>query len=185
MQISQEAISPWGSSSANCVVTPPEMLRPVIPLDTSETACLPDLLIMAVMMMASMTTRCQGWLYYHHHDHNHNLQPIVYLLVQLLDHIPPSCLSVAPQIYIFHIYTRPKFTQIPNLHRTQIYTNPDLHGTHIYTAQIYTNPFPYIDSKKPKFTQPKFTQNPNLHNPTLHITQIYTKKISSNFAQTI
>ena len=69
-----------------------------------------------------------------------------------------------PQIYIFHIYTGPKFTQ-----------NPDLHGTHIYTAQIYTNPFPYIDSKKPKFTQPKFTQNPNLHNPTLHITQIYTK----------
>ena len=93
MQISQEAISPWGSSSANCVVTPPEMLRPVIPLDTSETACLPDLLIMAVMMMASMTTRCQGWLHYHHHDHNHDLQPIVYLLVQLLDHIPPSCLS--------------------------------------------------------------------------------------------
>ena len=87
----------------------------------------------------------------------------------------PNFYRVAPQIYIFHIYTRPKFTQIPNLHRTQIYTNPDLHGTHIYTAQIYTNPFPYIDSKKPKFTQPKFTQNPNLHNPTLHITQIYTK----------
>ena len=64
-----------------------------------------------------------------------------------------------PQIYIFHIYTRPKFTQIP-----------DLHGTHICTAQIYTNPFPHIDSK-----EPKFTQNPNLHNPTLHITQIYTK----------
>ena len=89
--------------------------------------------------------------------------------------IPYKEQEVAPQIYIFHIYTRPKFTQIPNLHRTQIYTNPDLHGTHIYTAQIYTNPFPYIDSKKPKFTQPKFTQNPNLHNPTLHITQIYTK----------
>ena len=69
-----------------------------------------------------------------------------------------------PQIYIFHIYTRPKFTQIP-----------DLHGTHIYTAQIYTNPFPHLDSKKPKFTQLKFTQNPNLHNPTLHKTQIYTK----------
>ena len=69
-----------------------------------------------------------------------------------------------PQIYIFHIYTGTKFTQIP-----------DLLGTHIYTAQIYTNPFPHIDSKKPKFTQPKFTQNPNLHNPTLHITQIYTK----------
>ena len=70
-----------------------------------------------------------------------------------------SFIPVAPQIYIFHIYTRPKFTQIPNLHRTQIYTNPDLHGTHIYTAQIYTNPFSHIDSKKPKFTQPKFTQN--------------------------
>ena len=80
-----------------------------------------------------------------------------------------------PQIYNFHIYTGPKFTQIPDIHWTQIYTNPDLHGTHIYTAQIYTNPFPHIDSKKPKFTQPKFTQNPNLHNPTLHITQIYTK----------
>ena len=65
---------------------------------------------------------------------------------------------VAPQIDIFHIYTGPKFTQIPDLHGTQIYTNPDLHGTHIYTAQIYTNPFSHIDSKKPNFTQ-----NPNLH----------------------
>ena len=64
-----------------------------------------------------------------------------------------------PQIYIFHIYTGTKFTQIP-----------DLHGTHIYTAQIYTNPFPHIDSNKPKFTQ-----NPNLHNATLHKTQIYIK----------
>ena len=51
-----------------------------------------------------------------------------------------------PQIFIFHIYTGPKFTQIP-----------DLHGTHINTAQIYTNPCPHIDSKKNKFTQ-----NPNL-----------------------
>ena len=84
-------------------------------------------------------------------------------------------LLALPQIYIFHIYAGPKFTQITDLHGTQIYTNPDLHGTHIYTTQIYTNPFPHIDSKKPKFTQPKFTQNPNLHNPTLHITQIYTK----------
>ena len=91
---------------------------------------------------------------------------------------------VFPQIYIFHIYTGPKFTQNPDLHGTQIYTNPDLHRTHIYTAQIYTNPFSHIDSKKPKFTQPKiytkpkftqpnFTQNPNLH-----------KTFSSNFAQT-
>ena len=77
---------------------------------------------------------------------------------------------VVPQIYIFHIYTGPKFTQISNLNGTQIYTNADLHRTHIYTAQIYTNPFPHIDSK-----EPKFTQNLNLHNPTLHKTQIYTK----------
>ena len=75
-----------------------------------------------------------------------------------------------PQIYIFHIYTGPKFKQILDLHGTQIYTNPDVHGTHIYTAQIYTNPFPHIDSNKPKFTQ-----NPNLHNATLHKTQIYIK----------
>ena len=76
---------------------------------------------------------------------------------------------MVPQIYIFHIYTGPKFTQIPNLHGTQIYTNPDLHGTHIYTAQIYTNPFPHLDSKKPKFTQPNFAQNPNLHKTFLQI----------------
>ena len=75
---------------------------------------------------------------------------------------------------IFHIYTGPKLTQIPDLHGTQIYTNLDLHRTHIYTAQIYTNPFSHIDSKKPKFTQPNFTQNPNLH-----------KTFSSNFAQII
>ena len=41
--------------------------------------------------------------------------------------------TALPQIYIFHIYTGPKFTQIPDLHGTQIYTNPNLH--------------------KPKFTQ--------------------------------
>ena len=72
---------------------------------------------------------------------------------------------------IFHIYTGPKLTQIPDLHGTQIYTNLDLHRTHIYTAQIYTNSCPHIYFKKPKFTQPKFTQNPNLHNPNLHKTQ--------------
>ena len=84
----------------------------------------------------------------------------------------------SPRIYIFHIYTRPKFTQTPHLHQTQIYRNPDLHRckygsgapdpylhspdlhkpifarrfqeTQIYTTQINT---------KPKFTQPKFTQS--------------------------
>ena len=53
-----------------------------------------------------------------------------------------------PQIYIFHIYTGPKFTQIP-----------DLHGTHIYTGL-----FSHIDPKKQiytnqLYTKPKFTQN--------------------------
>ena len=43
---------------------------------------------------------------------------------------------VAPQIYIFHIYTGPKFKQIP-----------DLVGTQIYTAKIYTNPFSHIDDQ--------------------------------------
>ena len=61
-------------------------------------------------------------------------------------------------------FTFSTFTPNPNLHKI-----PDLHGT-----QIYTNPFSHIDSKKPKFTQPNFTQNPNLH-----------KTFSSNFAQTI
>ena len=52
--------------------------------------------------------------------------------------------GASPQIYIFHIYAWPKFTQTPHLHQTKIYTNPDLHQTHIYTAQIYTNPCPHI-----------------------------------------
>ena len=98
---------------------------------------------------------------------------------------PPSW--VVPQIYISHIYTRPKFTfptftQNPDLHKpkftqTQIYTRPKFTQT-----QIYTNPFLDIYFNKPKFTQPKFTQNPNLHNPNLrnpnlHKTQIYTTQI--------
>ena len=72
-----------------------------------------------------------------------------------------------PQIYIFHIYTGPKSKQILDLHGSQIYTNPDVHGTLIYTTLIYTNPFPHINKKK------------KLHNPNLH------KTFSSNFAQTI
>ena len=61
--------------------------------------------------------------------------------------------EVVSQIYIFHIYTRPKFTD-PTF--TQ---NPDLH--------------------KPKFTQLRFTQNKiytALHWHTyIYTTQIYTK----------
>ena len=78
-------------------------------------------------------------------------------------------LSALPQIYIFHIYTRPKFTkptftQNPYLHKLkftqlrfthiQIYTAPYWH-TQIYTTQIYTK------------------LNPNLHNPNLHKTRIH------------
>ena len=95
---------------------------------------------------------------------------------------------VLPQIYIFHIYTGPKFTQIPDLLRIQIYTNPDLHGTHIYTAQIYTNPFPcihvYIDSKKTQIYTTQIYTKPEFTHPTLHITQIYTNvffKFCSNY----
>ena len=59
-----------------------------------------------------------------------------------------------PQIHIFHIYTRskftkPRFTQNPDLHKlkftqlifthTQIYTAP-YWPTQIYTTQIYTKP---------------------------------------------
>ena len=94
-----------------------------------------------------------------HHFHNHDwlsFQPAL------------------PQIYIFHIYTGPKFTkptftQNPDLHKlkftqlrfthTQIYTAQYWH-TQIYTTQIYTKLNPNL-------------HNPNLQNPNLHKTQIY------------
>ena len=66
--------------------------------------------------------------------------------------------SASAQIYIFHIYTRPKFTQT-QIYTRPIFTQPRFTQTHIfretqiYTTQIYT---------KSKFTQPKFTQNPKL-----------------------
>ena len=83
-------------------------------------------------------------------------------------------LQALPQIYIFHIYTRPKFTkptftQNPDLHKlkftqlrfthTQIYTAQYWH-TQIYTTQIYTKLNPNL-------------HNPNLQNPNLHKTRIY------------
>ena len=106
----------------------------------------------------------------------------------------PSHSPVAPQIYIFHIYTGPKFTkptftQNPDLHKlkftqlrfthTQIYTAQYWH-TQIYTTQIYTKLNPNLH--RPKFTQAQIyihifgqiSNNPNLHNPNLHKTQIYT-----------
>ena len=73
-----------------------------------------------------------------------------------------------PHLHRTQIYTNPKFTRDPNLHKP-IFTrdpylhSPDLHKsisvhrfqkTQIYTTQIYT---------KPEFTQPNFTHHPNLH----------------------
>ena len=74
---------------------------------------------------------------------------------------------MAPQIYIFHIYTGPKFTkptftQNPDLHKlkftqlrfthTQIYTDPYWH-TQIYTTQIYTKLNPNLQRHKLKLCQ--------------------------------
>ena len=84
-----------------------------------------------------------------------------------------------PHLHQTQIYTNPKFTQDPNLHKPRFTRDPYLHSpdlhksisvhrfqkTQIYTTQIYT---------KPEFTQPNFTHHPNLH-----------KTFSSNFAQTI
>ena len=69
---------------------------------------------------------------------------------------------VAPQIYIFHIYTGPKFTkptftQNPDLHKlkftqlrfthTQIYTAPYCH-IQIYRTQIHTKMNPNLQRHK-------------------------------------
>ena len=101
------------------------------------------------------------------------------------------------QIYIFHIYTRlkftdPTFTQNPDLHKpkftqlrftqNQIYTALHWH-TQIYTTQIYTKLNPNLH--RPKFTQAQIyihifgqiSSNPNSHDPNLHKTQIYTAQI--------
>ena len=93
--------------------------------------------------------------------------------------------TVLPQIYISHIYTRPKFT-FPTF--TQ---NPDLHKPKFTQTQIYTRPkFTQPSIGIPKFTQLKFTQNwtqiytdPNLHRPKFTQAQIYIHifgQISSN-----
>ena len=89
-----------------------------------------------------------------------------------------SCLKagVAPNLHFPHIhqtqiYTNPRFTWDPNLHKPGFTRNPYLHSTDLHKSifahrfqetQIYT---------KSKFTQHNFTQNPNLQ-----------KTVSSNFA---
>ena len=60
-----------------------------------------------------------------------------------------------PQIHIFHIYTRSKFT------KPRFTQNPDLH------TPKFTQPHIGI----PKFTQVKFTPN----STQIYTTQIYTK----------
>ena len=79
-----------------------------------------------------------------------------------------------PQIYIFHIYTGPKFTkptftQNPDLHKlkftqlrfthTQIYTAQYWH-TQIYTTQIYTKLNPNL--QRHKFTLCQTVQSAKL-----------------------
>ena len=101
--------------------------------------------------------------------------------------------ELSAQIYIFHIYTRPKFTdptftQNQDLHKpkfTQLrfihnQTQPDI-GIPKFTRLKFTQKLnPNIH--RPKFTQAQIyihifgqiSNNPNLHNPNLHKTQIYT-----------
>ena len=73
-----------------------------------------------------------------------------------------------PHLHQTQIYTNPKFTQDPNLHKPRFTRDPYLHSPDLHKSifahrfqetQVYTNQI---------YTKPKFTQ-----------------KISSNFAQTI
>ena len=76
-----------------------------------------------------------------------------------------------PHLHQTQIYTNPKFTQDPNLHKPRFTRDPYLHSPDLHKSifahrfqetQIYT---------KSIFTQHNFTQNPNLQ-----------KTASSNFA---
>ena len=84
-------------------------------------------------------------------------------------------LRVDAQIYIFALYTGPKFTQPtftqnPNLHNTKFTPDPNLHDPRftppqIYKTQIYTSPDLHSHN---------YTQSPNLHSPKFTQSQIYT-----------
>ena len=65
-----------------------------------------------------------------------------------------------PHLHQTQIYTNPKFTQDPNLHKPRFTRDPYLHSPDLHKSisaprfqktQIYT---------KPEFTQPNFAQNP-------------------------
>ena len=57
-----------------------------------------------------------------------------------------------PQIYIFHIYTRPKFTQIPDLHRTQIYTKNKF-GSGVNVENVNLGQRQYCNTSFPEWWQ--------------------------------
>ena len=73
-----------------------------------------------------------------------------------------------PHLHRTQIYTSPKFTRDPNLHKPRFTQDPYFHSPDLHKS-ISAHKF-----KKKKLTQPKFAQNPNLH-----------KTFSSNFAQNI
>ena len=82
-------------------------------------------------------------------------------------------MQVDAQIYIFALYTGPKFTQPtftqnPNLHNPKFTQDPNSHAPRftppqIYKTQIYTNP---------DIHSLKYTQNPNFHSPNITQTPI-------------
>ena len=86
---------------------------------------------------------------------------------------PADATWVDAQIYIFALYTGPKFTQPtftqnPNLHNPKFTQDPNLHAPRftppqIYKTQIYTNP---------DIHSLKYTQNPNFHSPNITQTPI-------------
>ena len=91
-----------------------------------------------------------------------------------------SVFRVDAQIYIFALYTRPKFTQPtftpnPNLHKPKFTPDPNLHAPRftppqIYKTQIYTNPDIHSlhFTQNPNFHSPKITQTPILQHQNLH-----------------
>ena len=73
--------------------------------------------------------------------------------------------------FTFSTFTPDRNSQTLHLHKTQIYTSPNLHRSDLHKTKFTQ---PNIDI--PKFTRLKFTQklNPNSHRPKFTQTQIYT-----------
>ena len=80
--------------------------------------------------------------------------------------------------FTFSTFTRDPNLQTPHLHKTQIYTSPNLHRSDLHKTKFTQ---PNIDI--PKFTRLKFTQklNPNSHRPKFTLTFLDIDfKISKN-----